>query len=117
MAGTYELYSRKSLVTLTPANINEIYNRQEIFTNYVLFILNLLLLEYTYVVWDNCTQEQINELKRIQIAAARIVSGTTKLVAINKLYRELGWLKLSEKKTTNYSCFAICRRFGFRLFG
>ena len=36
--------------------------------------------------------------KKIQIEAGRIVSGTTKLVAIDKLYRELGWLKLSERR-------------------
>ena len=33
--------------------------------------------------------------EKIQLEAERIVSGTTKLVAINKLYQELGWLKLS----------------------
>ena len=36
--------------------------------------------------------------KKKQIEAGRIVSGTTKLVAIDKLYRELGWLKLSERR-------------------
>ena len=55
-------------------------------------------LEYADVVWDNCTQQQINKLDKMQIEAGRIVSGTTKLVAIDKLYRELGWLKLSERR-------------------
>ena len=40
----------------------------------------------------------MNDLEKIQLEAEMIVSGTTKLVAINKLYRELGWLKLSERR-------------------
>ncbi|MCG8113710.1 MAG: reverse transcriptase domain-containing protein [Candidatus Thiodiazotropha taylori] len=56
------------------------------------------LLEYADVVWDNCTQQQCNALEKIQLEAGRIVSGTTKLVEIDKLYAELGWLKLSERR-------------------
>ena len=37
------------------------------------------------VVWDNCTQYEANELEKIQHKAARIVSGATKLVSIDKL--------------------------------
>ena len=40
----------------------------------------------------------MNDLKKIQLEAGRIVSGTTRLVAIDRLYRELGWLKLSERR-------------------
>ena len=56
------------------------------------------VLEYADVVWDNCTQQQMNDLEKIQLEAGRIVSGTTKLVAIDRLYRKLGWLKLSERR-------------------
>ena len=42
------------------------------------------LLEYADVVWDNCTQYEANELEKIQHEAARIVSGATKLVSIDK---------------------------------
>ena len=38
------------------------------------------------------------DLEKIQFEVGRIVSGTTKLVAVNKLYRELRWLKLSERR-------------------
>ena len=38
------------------------------------------------------------KLKIIQIEAGRIVTGVTKLVEIDKLYKELGWLKLSERR-------------------
>ena len=42
------------------------------------------VLEYADVVWDNCTQQQMNDLEKIQIEAGRIVSGTTKLVALDR---------------------------------
>ena len=37
-------------------------------------------------------------MTKIQLEAGRIVTGSTKLVEINKLYKELGWLKLSERR-------------------
>ena len=40
----------------------------------------------------------MNDLEKIQIEAGRIVSGTTNLVALDRLYQELGWLKLSERR-------------------
>ena len=64
---------------------------------YFTFIRSLL--EYADVVWDNCTQQQSNALEKIQLEAGRIVSGTTKLVEINKLYAELGWIKLSDRRS------------------
>ena len=56
------------------------------------------ILKYADVVWDNCTQQQMNDLEKIQIEAGRIVSGATKLVTLDLLYQELGWLKLSERR-------------------
>ena len=41
------------------------------------------VLEYADVVWDNCTKYEENELEKIQIEAARIVTGSTKLVSID----------------------------------
>ena len=38
------------------------------------------------------------KLKKIQTEAGRIVTGVTKLFEINKLYKERGWLKLSERR-------------------
>ena len=43
------------------------------------------LLEYANVVWDNCTQYEKLELDKIQNEAARIVTGTTKLVSLQAL--------------------------------
>ena len=47
------------------------------------------LLEYGDIVWDNCTQYEKQELDKIQNEAARIGTGTTKLVSINSLYNEI----------------------------
>ena len=56
------------------------------------------ILEYADVVWDNCNQQQINDLEKVQIEVGWIVSVATKLVALDQLYQELGWLKLSERR-------------------
>ena len=73
-----------------------IMDRKSLQAMYFSFIRPVL--EYADVVWDNCTHHQINDLEKIQIEAGSIVSGTTKLIAIDKLYRELRWLKLSERR-------------------
>ena len=65
-------------------------------TMYFTFIRPFL--EYADVVWDNCTQQQMNDLEKIQIEAGRIVLRATKLVTLDLLYQELGWLKLSERR-------------------
>ena len=73
-----------------------ILNRQSLQKIYFTFIRPIL--EYADVVWDNCTQQQQNELEKIQLEAGRIVTGTTKLINIQKLYDELGWDKLSDRR-------------------
>ena len=71
-------------------------NRKSLETIYFAYIRSLL--EYADVLWDNCTQQQCNEIEKIQLEAGRIVTGATKLVEIDKLYKKLGWLKLSERR-------------------
>ena len=56
---------------------------------YVSFIRPLL--EYCDVVWDNCSAENKKQLESIHIEAARIITGTTRLCSIRKLFVELGW--------------------------
>jgi len=48
------------------------------------------ILEYADVVWDNLTQLEEDDLEKIQLEAARIICGATKLVSINNLYSETG---------------------------
>ena len=52
----------------------------------------------TDVVWDNCTLYEANELDKIQIEAARIVTGAAKLVSIDSLYTETGWETLASNR-------------------
>ena len=63
---------------------------------YISFIRPLL--EYSDVLWDNCTAEQSNDIESIQIEAARIVTGATKLCNIAKLYHDLKWDTLSNRR-------------------
>ena len=74
-----------------------ILDRQSLEFIYTSFIKPVL--QYKDVVWDNCTQYKINALEKIQIEAARIATGASKLVSLDILYRETGWESL-EKKTT-----------------
>ena len=42
------------------------------------------LLEYSDVVWDNCSTATKKQLDAIHVEAARIISGATKLCGIDK---------------------------------
>ena len=57
-----------------------------------------LLLEYADVVWDNCTQQNKNELELIQLEAAKKSKGETKLVSAASLYIETGRETLNARR-------------------
>ena len=59
------------------------------------------LLEYADAIRDNCTQQNRNELVLIQLEAARISTGTTKLVSIANLYIETGWETLDARRNNH----------------
>ena len=56
------------------------------------------ILEYADVVWCNIAKYEGDGLEKIQLEAARIVTGTTKLVSIENLYKETGWETLSSRR-------------------
>ena len=58
------------------------------------------ILEYADVIWDNCNYEK-QELEKIQIEAARIATGASKLISIRNLYNKIGWETL-EKRRINH---------------
>ena len=62
------------------------------------------LLEYVDVVWDKCTDYQLKALEKIQLEAARIVTGATKLVSFENLYKETGWEKLEVRRSKHKLC-------------
>ena len=49
------------------------------------------ILEYSSIVWYNCTVEQSNYLEKLQNEAARIVTGLTRSVSLERFYAECGW--------------------------
>jgi hypothetical protein len=53
--------------------------------------IDLITKKYADVVWDNKILFLITKLENVQIEAARIVTGGTRLVSINSLYKETGW--------------------------
>ena len=70
---------RKLKFTLNRIALNQIY---------MSFVLPIL--EYSSVVWDNCTEQNVNALEKLQNEAARIVTGLTRSVSIENLYRVCG---------------------------
>ncbi|MCG8097314.1 MAG: hypothetical protein JAZ17_27465 [Candidatus Thiodiazotropha endolucinida] len=78
---------RKLKYTFSRVALNQIY------LSYLLPII-----EYSCVVWDGCTIEDINSLQKIQNEAARIVTGLTRSVSLDNLYRECGWVSLLERR-------------------
>ncbi len=56
------------------------------------------ILEYSAILWDNCTLYERDTLERIQYEAARIVTGLTRSVSIDSLLTEIGWVSLSDRR-------------------
>ena len=72
-------------------------DRKSLETIYIAFICPVL--GYADVVWDNCTQQEKHDLeKKIQLAAARVAIGTTKLVPVQKISDEIGWETLDVRR-------------------
>ena len=61
---------------------------------YIYFVRPIL--EYSSVVWDNCSKYEKDRLERMQLEAARIVTGTSRSISTIQLYNEIGWLTLED---------------------
>ena len=53
---------------------------------------------YASIVWDDCAAHNSDILDKIQNKAARIVTGLTRSVSLDKLNKECGWLSLAERR-------------------
>ena len=71
-------------------------DRKSLETIYMTFIRPIF--EYADVLWDNCTQQEKQDLEKIQLEAARIATGTTKLISIQNLYDETRWEQLETRR-------------------
>ena len=63
-----------------------VLDRVSLYRAYISFIRPVL--EYVDVVCISCTQYEIDSIEKIQTEADRIVTGATRLVSIELLYRE-----------------------------
>ncbi|XP_053398040.1 transient receptor potential cation channel subfamily A member 1 homolog [Mercenaria mercenaria] len=84
------------MLFMTIVVVNLMLDRNSLEVIYKSFIRPIL--EYGDVLFDNCTQNEKQELEKIQHEAARIVTGTTKLVSIDKLLSEVGWETLANRR-------------------
>ena len=48
------------------------------------------MLEYVDIIWDNCSLENKRNIENIQLDAAHIFTGATKLCSTQKLYDDTG---------------------------
>ena len=69
---------------------------------YKLFIRPLL--EYGKIIWDNCSQESKKAVENIQLDAARIATGATKVCSVQKLYNETGYETLQNRRKKHKLC-------------
>lgn len=65
-------------------------------TIYLAFIQPIL--EYGDIFLANCTQYEKGEFEKIQTKAARIATGTTKLLSRDAFYMELYWESLNQRR-------------------
>ena len=65
---------------------------------YRLCTFHLLDLFWNMEIWDNCQDYSKDKLEKINIEAARIVTGATKLVGLGSLYSEYGCEKLETRR-------------------
>ena len=77
---------RKLKLTLSRVALNQIY-----------FSFVQPIREYSSIVWDGCSQQDSISLDRLQNEAARIVTGLTRSVTLENLYRECGWSSLPDR--------------------
>ena len=63
------------------------------------------ILEYASIVWDGCTKKDIESIEKLQHEAARIVTGLTRSVSLENVYRECCWESITARRETQKLCF------------
>ena len=58
----------------------------------------LPVVEYASVVWDGCSEPDSQTLQKIQNETARLVTELMRSVSLENLYKECGWLTLSQRR-------------------
>jgi hypothetical protein len=73
--------------------------RSHLQTIYISFIRPLM--EYGDIVWNNIPDYLKQSLESLQLKAARIVTGATKLTSKQLLYDETGWETLQTRRNNH----------------
>ena len=71
-------------------------NRKSLNQIYLSYIAPIL--EYSSIVWNGCSESCSCSLQKLQNEAARIVTGLTRSVSLENLFRECGWQSLKERR-------------------
>ena len=71
-------------------------DRRQLEILYFVFIRPIL--EYGDILWDNCSQVCSDKLEKVQLAAARVVTGATSTCSSSLLYEETKWEKLEKRR-------------------
>ena len=62
------------------------------------------MLEYSDIIWDNCNLETRRNLEKVQLHAARILTGATKLCSTQKLYNDTCLEPLKNRRDKQKLC-------------
>jgi hypothetical protein len=71
-------------------------NRHYLSRIYLIFIRPML--EYKCELWDGCSQQDSDNLEKLQIEAGRIVTGLPLFASRQSIYSETGWELLSDRR-------------------
>ena len=63
---------------------------------YMSFLLPVV--EYASVVWNGCSEQDLQTLQKIKNEATRLVTGLTRSVSLENLFKECGWTTLSKRR-------------------
>ena len=63
------------------------------------------LLEYSAILWNGTSVKNKDRLEKIQHEAARTVTGLTRSVSVNNLYKECEWTSLAHRRKFQKLCF------------
>ena len=73
-------------------------DRKSLETIYIYISFICSILEYADILWDNCSQQEKQDIEKIQTEAARVATRMTKLVFIQNLYEEVCWERLETRR-------------------
>ena len=97
MSSKYDIPYRKATKILgIMRKLKYSISRNALNQMYMSFLLSVV--EYASVVWDGCSEQDSQTLQKIQNEAARLVTGLTRSVSLENLFKECGWTTLSKRR-------------------